>query len=56
MLAMHWGTFDLTDEPADLAPYVLAEAVRAKGGDASRTLVLSIGEQWHVPEEVASAR
>ena len=55
MLAMHWGTFDLTDEPADLAPHALAEAVRAKGGDASRTVVLAIGEQWHVPEDAAGA-
>jgi N-acyl-phosphatidylethanolamine-hydrolysing phospholipase D len=53
MIAMHWGTFDLTDEPADLPPRVLAEAVRAKGGDASRTVVLAIGEQWHVPTGAA---
>jgi hypothetical protein len=46
MIAMHWGTFDLTDEPADRAPRVLAEAVRAAGGDASRTVVMAIGEQW----------
>jgi N-acyl-phosphatidylethanolamine-hydrolysing phospholipase D len=50
MLAMHWGTFDLTDEPPDLAPRVLAEAVRARDGDASRVHVLSVGERWHVPE------
>ncbi len=53
MLAMHWGTFDLTDEPADRAPRVLAEAVRAAGGDASRTVVMAIGEQWHVPKRDA---
>ncbi len=56
MLAMHWGTFDLTDEPADLAPRVLADAVRAKGGDASRTVVLAIGEEWKVPARAAESR
>ena len=56
MIAMHWGTFDLTDEPADLPPRVLAEAVRAQGGDASRTVVLAIGEQWHVPDGAAATR
>ena len=53
MIAMHWGTFDLTDEPADRAPRVLAEAVRAAGGDASRTVVMAIGEQWHLPKSAA---
>jgi hypothetical protein len=33
-----------------------AEAVRAKGGDASRTVVLAIGEQWHVPKRAAETR
>jgi len=55
MLAMHWGTFDLTDEPVDRAPSVLAEAVRARGGDPSRVHVLAIGERWHVPEPPAAA-
>ncbi|RIK99106.1 MAG: hypothetical protein DCC71_20575 [Proteobacteria bacterium] len=50
MIGMHWGTFDLTDEPVDLAPKALAEAVAKAGGDASRTLVLGVGERWHVPE------
>jgi N-acyl-phosphatidylethanolamine-hydrolysing phospholipase D len=50
MIGMHWGTFDLTDEPPDEAPRALAEAVREADGDASRTVVLGIGERWHVPE------
>jgi len=50
MIGMHWGTFDLTDEPLDLAPRELAEAVRAYGGDPDRVRVLAIGERWRVPE------
>jgi N-acyl-phosphatidylethanolamine-hydrolysing phospholipase D len=50
MIGMHWGTFDLTDEPADLAPQALAEAVKAAGGDDSRVHVLAIGERFHVPK------
>lgn len=54
MIGMHWGTFDLTDEPADHAPQALAEAVAKAGGDASRVHVLAIGERWRVPEPGAS--
>jgi N-acyl-phosphatidylethanolamine-hydrolysing phospholipase D len=45
MVAMHWGVFDLTDEPPDLAPRVLAEVVAAAGGDAGRVAVPAIGER-----------
>ena len=47
MLPMHWGTFDLTDEPADLAPEVLAQVVAAAGGDP-RVHTLAIGERWRM--------
>ena len=50
MLAIHWGTFDLTDEPLDLPPQALAEAVAAAGADAERFRVLAIGETWHLPD------
>jgi N-acyl-phosphatidylethanolamine-hydrolysing phospholipase D len=49
MVPMHWGTFDLTDEPLDLPPRDLAEAVAAEDGDASRVRVLAIGERWKIP-------
>jgi len=49
MAAMHWGTFDLTDEPADLPPRVLQQVVRRRGGDPERVRVFAIGERWHLP-------
>ena len=50
MLGVHWGTFDLTDEPLDEAPRELARAVKAAGGDASHVHVLPIGGAWRVEE------
>jgi N-acyl-phosphatidylethanolamine-hydrolysing phospholipase D len=47
---MHWGTFDLTDEPLDEAPRALARAIAEAGGDASRAHVFAIGERWRIPE------
>lgn len=49
LVPMHWGTFDLTDEPLDLPPKELAAAVESAGGDATRVRTLAIGERWHVP-------
>jgi len=49
---MHWGTFDLTDEPIDLPPRVLAEAVAAAHGDASRVRLPAVGERWPSPPPV----
>ena len=54
MLPMHWGTFDLTDEPVDLAPRELAEVVTARGGDP-RVRTLAIGERWTLPARPALA-
>ena len=50
MVAIHWGTFDLTDEPLDQPPRDLARAIDAAGEDPERFRVLAIGETWHVPE------
>jgi N-acyl-phosphatidylethanolamine-hydrolysing phospholipase D len=44
MLAIHWGTFRLTDEPMDEPPRRAAAAWRQLGIDASRLWVASFGE------------
>jgi N-acyl-phosphatidylethanolamine-hydrolysing phospholipase D len=50
MIPVHWGTFDLTDEPLDLPPKVLREAVTNSGGDPARVPILAVGERWRLPE------
>ncbi len=45
MVPMHWGAFDLTDEPADLAPRVL-ETILEKEADRGRAHILAVGERW----------
>jgi N-acyl-phosphatidylethanolamine-hydrolysing phospholipase D len=50
LLPMHWGTFDLTDEPLDEPPRALERAVVREGGDLARVKLLAIGETWTVPE------
>lgn len=54
MLPMHWGTFDLTDEPLDLPPKVLAEVVARRAGSDDRVRVLRVGERWKVPARIVS--
>jgi N-acyl-phosphatidylethanolamine-hydrolysing phospholipase D len=49
LLPMHWGTFDITDEPLDLPPSELASAVQQAGGDMDRIRVMAIGERWNLP-------
>lgn len=43
-VAMHWGTFDLTDEPLDEPPQRFRAAATAAGLDADRAWVLAVGE------------
>ena len=50
LLPMHWGTFDLTDEPIDLPPKVLREVVSSCEGDPDRVRVLAIGERFRIPK------
>ena len=47
---MHWGTFDLTDDPLDLPPQELVAEVKRRGGDLNRIRVMAVGERWKVPE------
>ncbi len=56
MVGMHWGAFDLTDEPVDLAPRVLREEVDRAGEDPGRGVgkdpggvhVLAVGERLKI--------
>jgi N-acyl-phosphatidylethanolamine-hydrolysing phospholipase D len=48
MIPMHWGGFDLTDEPPDLAPKVLAQVLEEEGADRDRVRFLAVGERWLV--------
>jgi L-ascorbate metabolism protein UlaG (beta-lactamase superfamily) len=43
-VAIHWGTFDLADEPLDEPPRRLLEAARAGGLDRSAVWILQHGE------------
>ena len=45
MIPMHWGCFDLTDEPADLAPKELARVLEEQGADRERVRILAVGER-----------
>ena len=45
MVPMHWGCFDLTDEPVDLAPKVL-EKILAARPDRDRVRTMAVGERW----------
>ena len=53
MLPMHWGTFDLTDEPPDYPPEEFHRVVEAAGGDPARSPILAVGERWHLPPRAA---
>jgi len=44
MLAIHWGTFRLTDEPMDEPPRRAAERWRALGLDPERLWIARFGE------------
>lgn len=46
MVPMHWGAFDLTDEPPDLAPKVLRQILEEEGADPGRVHILAMGERW----------
>jgi L-ascorbate metabolism protein UlaG (beta-lactamase superfamily) len=43
-VAMHWGTFEMTDEPFDEPPQALARALQAAGRPPERFFLLKHGE------------
>jgi N-acyl-phosphatidylethanolamine-hydrolysing phospholipase D len=49
LVAMHWGTFVLTDEPLDEPPHALRRAAAARGVAPDRLAVLAVGERWCLP-------
>lgn len=48
-LAVHWGTFQLTDEALDEPPRALAQALQAQGISDQVFQVLAIGQTWRLP-------
>ncbi|MBI3129358.1 MAG: MBL fold metallo-hydrolase [Candidatus Tectomicrobia bacterium] len=48
MIPMHWGVFDLTDEPIGDPPQALARAVQERGGSMDNIKIMAIGERWQV--------
>ena len=48
-LGIHWGTFELTDEPIDLPPTLLRESLAAAHIAPGRFRVTEAGEQWAIP-------
>jgi L-ascorbate metabolism protein UlaG (beta-lactamase superfamily) len=43
-IAMHWGTFDLTDEPPDEPPQRFRAAATKAGLDVDRAWIFAVGE------------
>lgn len=52
-IGVHWGTFELTDEPLDQPPRDLATARRAQGVADSAFVVLAVGETRRLPARTA---
>jgi N-acyl-phosphatidylethanolamine-hydrolysing phospholipase D len=48
-LGVHWGTFELTDEPLDEPPRALAREAAAAGLPEDAFFVLAIGETRKIP-------
>jgi N-acyl-phosphatidylethanolamine-hydrolysing phospholipase D len=44
MVAMHWGTFDLADEPLDEPPVRMIAEIQRRNIEASRAWILKVGE------------
>jgi L-ascorbate metabolism protein UlaG (beta-lactamase superfamily) len=55
-VAMHWGTFQLTDEPIDEPPKRLAEALSKAGIPAEKFFVMRFGETRNMATLLAQSR
>ena len=49
LFAMHWGTFDLTDEPPDEAPRALRRELSRAGVREDEVAVMAVGETRALP-------
>ena len=49
-VAIHWGTFVLTDEPLDEPPKRLRDALHTRGVSEDEFLILRHGETLHLPQ------
>jgi L-ascorbate metabolism protein UlaG (beta-lactamase superfamily) len=49
MIAMHWGTFKLTDEPLDEPPHLFRQEATARGLSVEATRVAAVGETITLP-------
>lgn len=47
-VAMHWGTFHLTDEPLGEPPLLLTAALKKHGISPEKFAIGAIGQAWHV--------
>jgi len=48
-LGVHWGTFELTDEPIDLPPALLKQALAQEHIAPDRFRATEAGEPWQIP-------
>lgn len=48
-VAMHWGTFKLTDEPMGEPPLRLSAALEARNIAAEKFIAGDIGQSWEIP-------
>jgi len=53
MLAIHWGTFDLADEPLDEPPQLLRAAANSLAINPARVWIFHPGETRRIDENIS---
>ena len=53
-LGIHWGTFELTDEPLDEPPRALAGAMQRAGLTEDQFFLLALGQTRKLPQRGSS--